>query len=345
MTLEQFGKLPSGESVERYVLHAPGGPRVTVLTYGAIVQRIDVPDRDGRAANVVLHCDTLEDYMRRSRYFGAVVGRYGNRIAQGRFTLDGKTYELARNQEPNHLHGGERGFDRRVWRVEAVGDDTLTLSYTSPDGEEGYPGTLRATVTYTVTGGGDGDLGGGDLRIDYHATTDAPTVVNLTNHSYFNLAGAGNGDILGHVLTLDADRYLAVDEHKIPISAESVAGTPFDFTRPRAVGERMGEDHPQIAIGGGYDHCWIFNPGDGVKARLEDPGSGRVMEVLTTEPGVQFYAGGSLDSAATPYGPYAGLCLETQHFPDSPNRPDFPTTVLRPGEEYRSRTVYRFSTS
>lgn len=339
---EHFGTLPTGESVERYVLHAEGGPLVRVLTYGAIVQDIEVPDAAGRVAGVVLRCATLEDYLTRSRYFGAVVGRYGNRIAGGRFTLDGRTYQLTRNQEPNHLHGGERGFDRRVWEAVEVSPTSLTLAYTSPDGEEGYPGTLRATVTYTVVGTGTGE---GELRIAYRAVTDAPTVVNLAHHSYFNLSGEGEGDILGHVVTIDADHYLPVDETQIPLGTMApVAGTPFDFTRPRAVGERIDADDPQLAIGGGYDHCWVLNPGEGVKARVEDPRSGRVLEVLTTEPGVQFYTGNFLDPG-TPYGPRAGLCLETQHFPDSPNHPQFPSTVLRPGQEYRSATTYRFSTT
>ncbi|MFD0659290.1 aldose epimerase family protein [Thermocatellispora tengchongensis] len=330
--------MPSGEPVERHVLDNGGGLRVGVLTYGAIIQSIEVPDSRGTRANVALHCDTIEDYLTRSRYFGALVGRYGNRIAGGRFTLDGVTYTLARNQEPNHLHGGEQGFDKRLWSVHEADDVTLTLSYTSPDGEEGYPGTLTATVTYEVTPQDE-------LRITYAATTDAPTVVNLTNHSYFNLAGAGHGDILGHVVMLDADAYLPVDENKIPLGDPAqVSGTPFDFTIPTAVGARIDEKHPQLIIGGGYDHCWVFNEGDGVKARVVDGGSGRVMEVLTSEPGVQFYTGNSLDPEASGYGPHAGLCLETQHFPDSPNHPDYPTTVLRPGETYQSTTIYRFTT-
>ncbi|GLW08510.1 aldose 1-epimerase [Microtetraspora sp. NBRC 13810] len=334
---EEFGTLPSGEPVERHILGTGDGLRVSVLTYGAIIQSVEAPDAAGGRADVALGCATLPGYLERSRYFGALVGRYGNRIAGGRFTLDGRTYDLARNQGTNSLHGGLRGFDKRLWRAEEAGDGRLRLGYVSPDGEEGYPGTLTVSVTYTVTGH--------ELRIDYQARTDAPTVINLTNHSYFNLAGAGSGDVLGHVVTIDADGYLPVDEDKIPAAVAPVAGTPFDFTRPHPVGERIGQDHPQLVIGDGYDHCWALNPGDGVKARVEDPRSGRIMELFTTEPGVQFYTGNSLDPGATPYGRRAGLCLETQHYPDSPNKPHFPSTVLRPGEEYRSTTVYRFSTA
>ncbi|MCG5211806.1 aldose epimerase family protein [Streptosporangium sp. KLBMP 9127] len=337
MKSEDFGTTAAGERVERFLLDNGGGLRVRILTYGAVIQSIEVPGASGDVADVVLGCETMPDYETRSRYFGAVVGRYGNRIAGGRFTLDGVTYELARNQGTNSLHGGLRGFDKRVWTAEPTGDDVLTLSYVSPDGEEGYPGTLRASITYTVTLSGE-------LRLDYRATTDAPTVLNLTNHSYFNLAGAGSGDILDHVVTLDADRYLPVDDSKIPTGELApVAGTPFDFTRPHPAGERIGADDPQIRIGDGYDHCWVFNPGDGIKARVVHPGSGRTMEVLTTEPGVQFYTSNSLDPAATPYGRHAALCLETQHFPDSPNQRSFPSTVLRPGEEFSSTTTYRFS--
>lgn len=323
-----FGTTPSGETVERHVL-ANGRLRAAVLTYGAILQSLEVS-----GANVVLGCATLGDYLTRSRYFGAVVGRYANRIAGGRFTLDGREYRVPVNDGPNSLHGGDDGFDRRVWRVAGRTDSAITLTLVSPDGDQGYPGTLTVTATYTLTPDA--------LRVDYHATTDAPTVVNLTNHAYFNLAGTGadfdrtgpgpgaGGDVLGHILRMDADHYLPVDATKIPTGELApVKGTDFDFTTPHAVGARRGGD---------YDHCFVL---DG-SITLTDPGSGRVMEVVTTEPGVQFYAGGMLDPEATPYGPYAGLCLETQHFPDAPNRAHFPSTVLRPGEEFRSSTTYRF---
>lgn len=314
-----FGVTPEGEKVERHVLDN-GRLRVAVLTYGATVQRLEVAD----GANVVLGLDTMEDYLHRSRYFGAVVGRYGNRVARGRFTLDGTEYRLPANDGEHSLHGGVRGFDKRVWRVESAGPADLLLSLVSPDGEEGYPGELTAYVRYLL----DGDA----LRLEYRATTDAPTVVNLTNHSYFNLAGAG--DVRGHVVMIEADRYLPVDEGKIPTGELApVAGTPFDFTVPTRVDARLG---------GRYDHCYAFTRG---RATVTDPGSGRSMEVTTTEPGVQFYTGHMLDGVATPYGPFAGLCLETQRFPDAPNRPGFPSAVLRPGQEHVSATAYRFSAS
>ncbi|MEU8144674.1 aldose epimerase family protein [Nonomuraea sp. NPDC048901] len=311
-----FGTLPSGEQVERLELSS-GRLRASVLTYGAILQSLEVS-----GVNVVLGLPTLEDYLTRSRYFGAVVGRYGNRIAGGRFTLDGVEHRLPLNNGPNSLHGGNRGFDRKVWTVAEATDSSVTLTLTSPDGDQGYPGTLTASVTYTL----EDDA----LRLDYTAETDAPTVVNLTNHSYFNLAGSG--DVLGHVIQMDAEHYLPVDDDKIPTGEPApVKGTAFDFTTPHAVGERYD---------GGYDHCFVLDGG----IRVTEPVGGLTMEVTTTEPGVQFYAGGMLDGVATPYGPHAGLCLETQHFPDSPNQPQFPSTVLRPGETRTSTTSYRFTT-
>lgn len=309
-----FGTLPTGERVERHELTS-GRLRAAVLTYGAILQTLEV---DG--VNVVLTLPTLEDYQTRSRYFGAVVGRYGNRIAGGRFTLDGTEYHLPLNNGPNSLHGGTEGFDSKVWTVQNVTGSAITLTLVSPDGDQGYPGTLTASVTYTL----DGDA----VRIDYTTETDAPTVVNLTNHSYFNLAGGG--DVLGHVIRMAADHYLPVDDDKIPTGELApVKGTVFDFTTPHAVGERFD---------GAYDHCYVLN-GD---ITVTEPRSGRTMEVTTTEPGVQLYAGGMLDADATTYGPHAGLCLETQHYPDSPNQPAFPSTVLRPGEVRTSTTTYRF---
>ncbi|MFB4291045.1 aldose epimerase family protein [Nonomuraea sp. ATR24] len=309
-----FGTLPSGEPVERHVLSS-GRLRAAVLSYGAILQTLEVS-----GVNVVLGLPTLDDYLTRSRYFGAVVGRYGNRIARGRFTLDGTEHTLPVNNGPNSLHGGADGFDRRAWTVADVTGSSITLTLTSPDGDQGYPGTLTASVTYTL----DGDA----LRLDYAAETDAPTVLNLTNHSYFNLAGGG--DVLGHVVRIAADHYLPVDDGKIPTGERApVKGTVFDFTTPHAVGERFG---------GAYDHCYVLDGG----VTVVEPVSGRTMEVTTTEPGVQFYAGGMLDGVATPFGPHAGLCLETQHFPDSPNQPGFPSTVLRPGERHASSTTYAF---
>jgi aldose 1-epimerase len=311
-----FGTLPSGEQVERVELSS-GRLRASVLSYGAILQSLEVS-----GVNVVLGLTTLEDYLTRSRYFGAVVGRYGNRIAGGRFTLDGVEHRLPLNNGPNSLHGGDHGFDRKVWTISEATGSSVTLTVISPDGDQGYPGTLTASVTYTL----EDDA----IRLDYTAATDAPTVVNLTNHSYFNLAGGG--DVLGHVIQIDAEHYLPVDEHKIPTGEPApVKGTAFDFTTPHAVGDRFD---------GGYDHCYVLDGG----IRVTEPGGGLTMEVTTTEPGVQFYAGGMLDGVATPYGPHAGLCLETQHFPDSPNQPQFPSTVVRPGETRTSSTTYRFTT-
>ncbi|MFB4282125.1 aldose epimerase family protein [Nonomuraea sp. MTCD27] len=307
-----FGTLPSGQQVERVELSS-GRLRAEVLTYGAVVRTLEVS-----GVNVVLGLDTIEDYLTRSRYFGAVVGRYGNRIANARFTLDGTEYRLPANNGPNSLHGGTEGFDSKVWTIAARTDSSVTLTLTSPDGDQGYPGTLTASVTYTL----EDDA----LRIDYAAETDAPTVVNLTNHSYFNLKGGG--DVLDHVVRMESEHYLPVDEDKIPMGELApVKGTPFDFTEPHAVGERYD---------GGYDHCFVLDGAVRVTA------GGLTMEVTTTEPGVQFYAGSMLDGTATPYGPFAGLCLETQHYPDAPNQPQFPSTVLRPGERRTSTTTYRF---
>ncbi|GAA4989689.1 aldose 1-epimerase [Nonomuraea thailandensis] len=308
-----FGTLPSGQQVERVELSS-GRLRAEVLTYGAIIRTLEVS-----GVNVVLGLDTLDDYRTRSRYFGAVVGRYGNRIAHAGFTLDGVAYTLPANNGPNCLHGGIEGFDSKVWTIADRSDSSVTLTLTSPDGDQGFPGELTVSVTYT--------LADDALRIDYAAETDAPTVVNLTNHSYFNLNGGG--DVLGHVVQMDAEHYLPVDDDKIPTGEPAqVKGTPFDFTEPHAVGERYD---------GAYDHCFVLD-GGAVKVTADE----LTMEVTTTEPGVQFYAGGMLDGAATPFGPFAGLCLETQHYPDAPNQPQFPSTVLRPGERRTSTTTYRF---
>jgi len=346
---EPFGEA-FGEAVERYTLVNANGMVVTVLTYGGIIQSINVPDRDGTSANVVLGFDNVEDYVALSPYFGAIIGRYGNRIANGQFTLDGETYELPINNEPNSLHGGERGFDKRIWAASNVTESSLDLSYTSPDGEEGYPGTLDVTVTYTLTGDNA-------IRIDYVATTDAPTVVNLTNHSYFNLAGEGSGSVYDHELELNANTFTPVDATLIPTGEiESVTGTPFDFTRAKPIGQDIRDGtSEQILIGLGYDHNFVLDRPEGDDTTLApaghvvDPATGRAMDVATTEPGVQFYSGNFLNGAfagtdGQTYRQSDAFCLETQHFPDSPNHPDFPSTRLDPEDTYSSSTTYTFST-
>ena len=345
VTRAPFGKLPDGTAVESFTLRNARGMEVRAITYGAIIVSLRVPDRAGKFDDVVLGHDDLAGYLAKPSYFGAVVGRYGNRIAKGRFTLDGKTYTLATNNGPNHLHGGVKGFDKVVWKGEpaSAGGASVTFSYTSRDGEEGYPGTLSARVTYTLT---DKD----ELRFQYAATTDKATPVNLTQHSYFNLAGAGH-DILGHELTIDADRFTPVDATLIPTGKLApVSGTPFDFRKPTAIGARIGQDDEQLRFGGGYDHNYVLNrTGDGLvhAVRLVDPSSGRTLDIQTTEPGVQFYSGNFLDGTVkgkggVVYAHRSGLCLETQHFPDSPNQPAFPSTIVRPGKEYRSETVLTF---
>jgi aldose 1-epimerase len=347
---EPFGALADGTEVHRHTLDNGRGLVVRVLTYGGILQTIQVPDRDGRPANVALGFTDLDSYVRdNTPYFGALIGRYANRIAGGRFTLDGRAYALPVNNPPNSLHGGTEGFDKRVWTATGGQDAAaLELAYTSPDGEMGYPGTLSVRARYRLSPDNE-------LRIDYRATTDAPTHVNLTNHSYFNLAGEAAGTIEGHQLQLHAGHYTPTDATNIPTGEIApVAGTPFDFTSPHLVGERIGADDQQLQYGLGYDHNFVLDrpPGtDGTlvpAARVADPASGRVLEVLTTEPGVQFYSGNQLDgtlvgSGGTAYRPRAGLALETQHYPDTPNQPEFPSTVVRPGQVYQSATVYRFS--
>src|SRR5438067_2577446 len=344
-----FGSTQRGEAVSAYTLKNAHGMEAKVLDYGGIIVSLRVPDRNGRLDDVVLGFDSLGDYERGSPYCGALIGRYGNRIARGRFTLDGRTYTLATNNGPNHLHGGVRGFDKVVWtaapfeRGDSVG---LVLNYTSPDGEEGYPGTLRATVTYTLTNANQ-------LIFDYHTTTDRATPVNLTQHSYFNLAGDGKGDILGHVVTLNADRFTPVDSTLIPTGElKSLSGTPFDFRTPTAIGARIDQNDVQLRYCPGYDHNYVLNKtGDGhdptFAARVYEPTSGRVMEIYTTEPGLQFYSGNFLDGTlhgkkGVVYRRRSGFAMETQHYPDSPNKPTFPSTALRPGESYHSRTIYKF---
>jgi len=343
-----FGKLADGTAVESFTLRNAHGIEVRAITYGAIIVSLRVPDRAGKFGDIVLGNDDLAGYVDKPAYFGAVVGRYGNRIAKGRFTLDGKTYTLATNNGPNHLHGGVRGFDKVVWTADppAAGATSVTFRYTSADGEEGYPGKLSARVTYTLTDKNE-------LTFEYSATTDKATPINLTQHSYFNLGTPGS-DILGHELTLEADRYTPVDATLIPTGQlASVSGTPFDFRKPTAIGARIAQDDEQLKRGGGYDHNFVLTAaGDGLRraGRLADPGSGRTMEILTTEPGIQFYSGNFLDGTikgkgGVVYKYRSGLCLETQHFPDSPNQPSFPSTILRPGKEYHSKTTLVFGVS
>jgi aldose 1-epimerase len=354
-----FGTMPDGAQVDLFTLTNAHGVEARLITYGAVLVSLRAPDRNGRLGDIVLGFDTLEGYLTRSRFFGAVVGRYANRIAHARFTLDGTTYQLAANNGRNHLHGGRRGFDKVLWagtacerdeHARAAGDAGVVFTYTSPDGEEGYPGTLSVSVTYTLT---PRDA----LIVDYAATTDRATAINLTQHSYFNLGGEGHGDVLSHRLTIDADRYTPTDDTQIPTGEiASVKGTPFDFLSPTDVGARIDADDEQIRHGRGYDHNFVLNgdrgsrtaPGHAV--RLIDPASGRTLDVSTTEPAVQLYSGNNLDGGIVGksghvYGRRSALCLETQHFPDSPNHASFPPTILRPGERYESRTVFTFGTT
>jgi aldose 1-epimerase len=346
VTRAPFGRA-GGQEVFLYTLTNAHGIEVRAMSYGATIVSLRAPDRSRRSDDVVLGFDTFDGYLAVEPYFGAIVGRYGNRIAKGRFELDGKTYQLATNNGPNHLHGGVKGFDKVVWEAEPFdrdGRSGVVFTHTSPDGDEGYPGTLNARVTYTLTPANE-------LIIDYSATTDKATPINLTQHTYFNLAGAGTSDILNHLLTLDADRFTPVDATLIPTGdLAPVDGTPFDFRRPTAIGARIGVDQPQLTYGNGYDHNWVLNGEPGQlrhAARLEEPASGRTLDVSTTEPGVQFYTGNFLDGTLTGksgrvYKRRYGLCLETQHFPDAPNHPGFPSTILRPGERYQSKTVFAF---
>jgi len=339
-----------GTPVDEVTLKNSHGVELHAISYGGIITSLKVPDRAGKPGDIVLGLDKPESYWADPPppFFGAIVGRYGNRIGKGKFTLDGKPYSLATNNGVNHLHGGNKGFDKVLWAIatkDAPEGSQAIFSRTSKDGEEGYPGNLQVRVTYTLTEKNE-------LIVDYHATTDKATPVNLTQHSYFNLAGEGSGDILGHQLTIDADRYTPVDDTLIPTGELApVQGTPFDFRQPTAIGARIDQDNPQLKNGKGYDHNWVLTrKGTGLQhaARLTDPKSGRTMDVATTEPGLQFYSGNFLDGtikgkAGHVYAHRSGLCLETQHFPDSPNKPNFPSTILQPGKAYESRTVFTFS--
>jgi aldose 1-epimerase len=349
---QAYGHMPDGAAVDLYTLTNANGMEIHIITYGGIVTSLMAPDRAGKLADVVLGMDTLAGYLSDTQHFGALIGRYGNRIGNGQFRLDGQVFTLPKNdpgdKPENTLHGGPGGFDHRLWKgAETPNADgpSVLLTYVSKDREMGFPGTLTAKVIYTLTKKNE-------LRIDYSATTDKDTVVNLTNHSYFNLAGAGEGDILGHQLTILADRFTPVNAGLIPTGElKAVQGTPFDFGKATVIGARIDEPDQQLKYGHGYDHNYVITPGMGGLTKcveVYEPKSGRVLEVLTTEPGVQFYTGNFLDGTIHGKGgkvyPYRGaLCLETQHFPDSPNKPSFPSTELKPGQTYHTVTVYRFS--
>jgi aldose 1-epimerase len=342
---KDFGKTPDGTAVDMYVLTSAAGMQAKIITYGGIITELLVPDRAGKWGDVVLGFDDLKGYLAGHPYFGAIVGRVANRIAKGKFTLDGKEYTLAINNGPNALHGGKKGFDKVVWQAkpaETADGVSLTLTYVSPDGEEGYPGNLTASVTYTLTKQNE-------LKIDYSATTDKATPINLSNHSYFNLAGPASGNILGHELQLEAEKYTPVDETLIPTGEiKSVADTPLDFIKPAAIGARIDklQGNPR-----GYDHNMVLKSGGktlALAARVHEPKTGRIMEMFTTEPGVQFYTGNFLDGtlkgkAGVTYQKHQGFCLEAQHFPDSVHHPNFPSTILEPGKTYSQTTVYKFS--
>ncbi len=341
-----FGETEEGEAVDLYTLVNSEGAQVEITNYGGIVVSLMMPDQEGEFDDIVLGFDTLDEYLEGHPYFGATVGRYANRIANAEFTLDGETYTLTANDGPNHIHGGDQGFDRVVWLAQAhtaSNGPVLRLYYVSEDGEEGYPGNLEVMVTYTLTNDNE-------LRTDFHATTDAPTICNLTHHSYFNLAG--EGDILDHVVMMPADHFTPVDEELIPTGEiQSVDGTPFDFREPTPIGARIDDDDEQLEQGGGYDHNWVYDKETGeltLLARVTEPESGRVMEVLSTKPGMQLYTGNFLDGSLTGkdgwvYEERHAFCMEPHYFPDSPNQPDFPSAVLRPGETYEHTIVYRFS--
>jgi len=345
-------KVEDFDSIKLYTLSNDQGMTVKVTNYGAIVTSIIVPGRDGKPADVALGYDDVESYINAvdKPYFGAIVGRYGNRIAGGKFTIDGKEYSLATNNGPNHLHGGVIGFDKVVWDATTVSNrtDGVVLTYLAKDGEEGYPGNLKVRVAYLLSRDEN------KLSVSYQATTDKPTPINLTQHTYFNLKGEGNGDILGHELMLNASHYTPVDDTLIPTGEIApVKGTPFDFTEAKPIGRDIKQEHQQLEYGLGYDHNFVLDRSEGDKqilaARVSEPTTGRVMEVYTTEPGIQFYCGNFLDGrlkgkSGRPYVHRGGFCLETQHYPDSPNQPNFPSAILRPGEKYSTQTSFVFST-
>ena len=346
ITKADFGQTPEGKAVELYTLRNSHGMAATIMTYGGIVTSLKTPDKSGKFADVVLGFDNLDSYVKSSPYFGALIGRYGNRIANGKFSLDGKSYTLATNNGVNSLHGGLKGFDKQVWTARPLPTahgPALILTYVSSGGEEGYPGTLSVTAIYSITEDNE-------LRLDFSATTSEKTVVNLTHHSYFNLRGSG--DVLDHIVTINADKFTPVDGGLIPTGElRPVAGTPFDFTAPHKIGERIGSTDEQIKLGNGYDHNWVLNKlGNELSlvATVSEPTTGRAMEVWSTEPGTQFYTGNFLDGTVTGKGGWTykfreACCFEPQHFPDSPNHPAFPTTVLNPGETYKNTIIYKFS--
>jgi aldose 1-epimerase len=341
---ETMGKTADGATVDLYTLSNAHGLRVKIMTYGATIIAVETPDRNGRIENITLALRSLDDYLQGHPCLGSTIGRYGNRIAKGEFTLDGKKYTLAKNNGPNHLHGGNRGFDKVIWRAETVktaNAEGVAFSYESADGEEGYPGKLTVRVVYSLTNDDE-------LLMDYTATTDKPTVVNLTNHAYWNLADGGASDVLSHELTVNANRYLTVDAGLIPLGElKAVAGTPMDFNQPKTIGSRIAQ------VPGGYDHCYVLNKEPGqvapsLAARIVEPRSGRVMEIYTSEPGIQLYTanflGDSRGEGGKDFQKHHAFCLEAQHYPDSPNRPEFPSTRLDPGQTYRQLTVHKFYT-
>lgn len=348
ITKSSFGKLPDGQEVFLYTVTNKNGVELKVTNYGGIITSLKTPDKNGVLEDIVLGYDSLAGYLKETPYFGAIVGRYGNRIAKGKFKLDGKEYTLAQNNGPNNLHGGLKGFDKVAWNIEEVTSldgPALKLTYLSKDLEEGFPGNLQAEVIYTLTDNNE-------LRFDYKATTDKATVINLTQHSYFNLTGNGKGDILNHVLVINSEEIVPVDKTLIPTGKfRKVAGTPFDFTTPQVIGARINDKDEQITFGEGYDHCYVLKPSKdslNYAATVSEPISGRKFEVYTTEPGVQLYSGNFLTGSIVGKGNVTykrrfGLCLETEHYPDSPNQPQFPTVVLKPGEVYNTTTVYKFS--
>lgn len=349
MTKVAFGKLPDGRTVHKYTLDNKAGAVIEVIDYGATIRTLSVPDRNGKSADIVLGCDSLQGYVNGTAYFGAVVGRYGNRIGAGKFTLDGKSYQVTVNDGVNHLHGGRIGFNKVLWEVKefrASGEPSILLEYVSRDGEEGYPGTVTLRVRYTLTGKNE-------LRIEYEGTTDKTTILNPTQHSYFNLSGVFTGTILDHQLMIAADSFTPVDKGLIPTGQiASLDGTPFDFRTSTAIGARINDTDEQMSRGNGYDHNWVLRGSPGAlrkAAEVYEPASGRLMAVFTDQPGIQFYSGNFLDGSAKGKGGVAyqrrsGFCLETQAFPDTPNKPQFPSITLKPGETYRQTTIYQFST-